>query len=167
MKKALIFSDSHGKKEAMWEVMKRFPEADAIFHAGDIEGDAGRLEEAADCPVYIARGNCDFTSKLPANLLVEFGGKKIALCHGHRYIDFGGLDKIKYWALEQGADILIFGHTHIPYLEQGEKLTVINPGSISKPRQQKRIPTYAIMEVSKDGQFHFSLCEYYKKFPPL
>ncbi|MCH5253022.1 MAG: metallophosphoesterase [Lachnospiraceae bacterium] len=160
MKKALIFSDSHGKNENMLDVIKRFPEVEAIFHAGDIEGGADRLREAVDCPVYIVRGNCDFTPKLSPNLTVEFGAKKIAICHGHRYLDLGGLDKLKYWALEREADVVIFGHTHIPYLEQGGKLTVINPGSISRPRQDKRIPTYAIMEIGTDGQFHFSLCEY-------
>lgn len=159
MKKALIFSDSHGKNENMFDVISQYPEVDAIFHLGDIEGAADRLRQAVNCAVCIVRGNCDFTPELPESRIVEFGGKRIAMCHGHRHLYSGNTDVLKYWGQEQKADIVLFGHTHIPYLEQGENITLLNPGSISRPRQDKKVPTFALLEIATDGQMHFTMCE--------
>ncbi|MCH5266620.1 MAG: metallophosphoesterase [Lachnospiraceae bacterium] len=161
MRQALVFSDSHGKNDGMLEVIRRYPEVQAIFHLGDSERGLERIEEAVSCPLYAVRGNCDFMSDLPPELVVDFAGHRLAMCHGHRYLNYGSIDAMKYWALEQEADIVMFGHTHIPYLEQGYELTVLNPGSISRPRQDNRIPTFTLMELGKDGQFHFNMCEYH------
>lgn len=160
MKQALIFSDSHGRNENMLNVIAHYPEVDAIFHLGDIEGGASTLRQAVNCAVCIVRGNCDFTPELPETRIVDFWGKKIAMCHGHRHLYCGGTDVLKYWGQEQGADIVMFGHTHVPYLEQGGTLTLLNPGSISKPRQSTKIPTFTVMDMDNDGQLHFEMCEY-------
>lgn len=163
MKRALIFSDSHGKNENMLDVISRHPGVDAIFHLGDIEGAADRLRQTVNCAVCIVRGNCDFTPELPEARIVDFAGKRIAMCHGHRKLYGGNTDVLKYWGQEQEADIVMFGHTHIPYLEEGEDITLLNPGSISRPRQSKKVPTYTLMEVGEDGQLQFTMCEYKKK----
>ncbi len=161
MIKALVFSDSHGRDEAMLEVAGRYPDIQAVFHLGDSERGLGRLEEAVSCPVYAVRGNCDFMLNLPREQIVEFAGRRIAMCHGHRYMNYGSIDAMKYWALENEADIVMFGHTHVPFLKQGYNLTVLNPGSISRPRQDSAIPTFTLMELDNDGQMHFDMCEYH------
>ncbi len=163
MKRALVFSDSHGRMDNMREVVKQYPDIEAIFHLGDIEGDEERLRYMISYPVYMVRGNCDYSPDLRPELNVEFGGKKIAMCHGHRYLNAGGVDMFRYWAMEQKADIAMFGHTHIPYLEQGENLILLNPGSIERPRQEKRIPTFTVMEIHEDGQVCFQMKEFRKR----
>jgi hypothetical protein len=163
MKQALVFSDSHGRLDNLLDVLKQYPSAEAVFFLGDVQGDASRLRNATPYPVYMVRGNCDYDMDIPQQLVTEFAGKKIALCHGHRYLDYGGVDSLRYWALEKKADIGMFGHTHVPYLEEGEKLTLLNPGSISRPRQEGHIPTYAVMEVEEDGKVTFHQCSYVKK----
>ena len=50
----------------------------------------------------------------------------------------------------------MFGHTHRPYLSQEEGLTVLNPGSLSFPRQDGRKPTYMLMEIDENGEAHFT-----------
>lgn len=45
----------------------------------------------------------------------------------------------------------MFGHTHRPYLEQDEEMIVLNPGSLSYPRQPGRQGSYMIMEIKSDG----------------
>ena len=160
MKQALIFSDSHGNVDKLLEVVKRYPKAEAVFHLGDVEGDADRIRYCTSYPVYMVRGNCDYISDLPQQIVTTFGGKKIAMCHGHRYINYGGVDTFRYWALEQEADIAMFGHTHVPFLEQSSKLTLINPGSISRPRQEGHIPTYAVMEIDDKGEVLVQIHEY-------
>lgn len=163
MKQALIFSDSHGNIDNILDVIKRYPKAEAVFHLGDIEGDADRLRYATSYPVYMVRGNCDFSAELPPQIVTEFAGKRIAMCHGHRYLSYGGVETLRYWAMEQQADIAMFGHTHVPYLEQDSSPILLNPGSISRPRQEKKIPTFTVMEIDQDGEVHFNMCEYHRK----
>lgn len=160
MSRALIFSDSHGRLDKLLDVLSQHPDADAIFHLGDIASDADRLRRSFPGPVYIVRGNCDYAPELPENLVFDYAGKKVAMSHGHRYLYQGTLDLLKYWGREQRADIVMFGHTHVPCLEQNSNMVLLNPGSISKPRQSTKIPTYTVMEITADGQMHFDMCEY-------
>lgn len=159
--KALIFSDSHGKIDGILEAMKRHPDFEAIFHMGDIGKDIERMRALTPYPVYIVRGNCDYSmTKLKDSLIVEFGGKRIAMCHGHRYIAYGGaVDSLRYFGLQNKADIVMFGHTHVPLLDKQKDIILLNPGSISQPRQANKIPTYTIMEIDVDGNVTFQMCE--------
>lgn len=162
MKRALIFSDTHGRLDNLLDVLKQYPEAEAVFHLGDIEGEAERLRRATAYPVYIVRGNCDYSSDLPMQIVMEYSGKKIGMCHGHRYLNYGGVETLKYWVMEQQLDIAIFGHTHVPYLEQEDGRILLNPGSISRPRQDGFIPTYAVMDIEDNGEVHIDMCQYVK-----
>ena len=50
-----------------------------------------------------------------------------------------------------GYDVVMYGHTHVPYIEIGDDVTILNPGSISYPRQPGRKPTFLIMEIDEEG----------------
>lgn len=152
MKQALIFSDSHGRIEKAVDIIRKHPKAEAVFHCGDIGDDDGVLRQATPHAVAIVRGNCDYKPSLPTEIVTTFAGKKIAMCHGHQYLMYGGIDPLKYWAKEREADIVLFGHTHIPFVEQSSALTVINPGSISKPRQEGYKKSYAVLEIDDKGE---------------
>ena len=52
----------------------------------------------------------------------------------------------------------MFGHTHKPYMEEDNELLVLNPGSLSLPRQEGHRPTYIVMEIADDGQISSELC---------
>lgn len=55
-KQALIFSDSHGNIYEALKVIERYKGIDAVFHAGDIEGEEDRLRNAIPGQVCIVRG---------------------------------------------------------------------------------------------------------------
>lgn len=152
MKQALIFSDSHGRVDKAIDIIHQYPKAEAVFHCGDIAEEDEILRRATPHTVAIVRGNCDYYSKLPHEIVTTFAGKKIAMCHGHQHLMFGGIDQLKYWAMEREADIVLFGHTHVPFVEQSSTLTVINPGSISKPRQEGYKKSYAVLEIDDKGE---------------
>ena len=62
--------------------------------------------------------------------------------------------------LQNHADVVMFGHTHVPYLEKTDDLILLNPGSISKPRtRMSQFPTYTVMEIREDGKIDFRMCE--------
>ena len=87
----------------------------------------------------------------------NIGKYKVWVTHGHNYYVYSGTRSIKEAARKRGVDIVCFGHTHAPVLEHEEDLIVINPGSISYPRQMDHKPSYILMDVDKEGEAHFSI----------
>ena len=63
--------------------------------------------------------------------IIEIKGKKIFMCHGHKYGVKYGYNSIYYRGKEVGADIVLFGHSHLPIIEEYDGLILMNPGSIS------------------------------------
>jgi len=141
----LIFSDSHGRREPMLELYKQYPN-DGIIHLGDHIADARWLMEHTNGhPVYQVRGNCDgFDHGLEEQLLL-LGGVKIMLCHGHRYQVKSGYGAAIAAAKRQGVDVLLFGHTHLPFMEKREGILLMNPGSIRNPQVE-----YGILEIEQN-----------------
>lgn len=153
--KVLIVSDTHGYDQNFKWVMDREAPIDALIHCGDIEGSEDYFEALADCPVYMVRGNNDFFSELPGELLFELRGHRIFLTHGHIYGVSMGTEHIVDEGLDRKADVVMFGHTHRPLLTQESGITVLNPGSLSFPRQRGRIPTYLVMEIDSKNNLNF------------
>lgn len=160
MAKYLVFSDSHGTNERMLEIIAQQKDSiEGLFFLGDIESGEDRLRASIQGPTYIVKGNCDWYSQAPAFQVLKLHGHTIAMTHGHRQHVNGGVDLLKYWAMEQGADIVLYGHTHVPFLEQSSTMTVLNPGSISRPRQSGFIPTHAVIEFLENGEVCITMCE--------
>ncbi len=88
--KALVFSDSHGKLNNLLAVLEKHSDYEAIFHLGDVESDEKRLRSITPYPVYMVRGNCDYYSGCQEKLAIDWYGKHIVMCHGHRYLGYGG-----------------------------------------------------------------------------
>lgn len=79
------------------------------------------------------------------------------MTHGHYYYVQSSLRDVKRAGKEKGADFVMYGHTHIPIIDQSDGIITLNPGSISLPRQEGKRPSYIIMELDKKGDFHFFL----------
>ena len=56
------------------------------------------------------------------------------------------------YAIANHYDIAMFGHTHIPYLGKDTQVKIVNPGSISYPRQADRKQTFLIMELDETSK---------------
>ena len=74
--------------------------------------------------------------------LILYGERNLYATHGHIY------NENNLPPLSEG-DVLIHGHTHVLKAERREGYTLLNPGSVSIPKEGN-IPTYAILE---DGIF--------------
>ena len=142
--KFLIFSDSHGERRAMESAIEaNLSDLAGIFFLGDGLRDIEALSNFyPQIPVAAVAGNCDhfFVSENEEDFerLVEAGGKKILIAHGHRLGVKGSLTRAADHAIAHGADLFLFGHTHRPteiYLppEEGREkgLYLFNPGSAS------------------------------------
>jgi len=135
-------SDSHGSKNNMLDaISKESPEY--ILHLGDNERDCSVIEAAyPHIPLRKVRGNCD--RGYPGLDIDEFVlcEKRFFMTHGHIHGVKTGNVNIKQAALTQNADILLFGHTHIPHYAVFENLTIINPGSIGSGTK-----SYAVLTI--------------------
>ena len=161
MLRILVMSDSHGRNEnvelAIAQVREEIGEFQMLIHLGDV-GDAREIESLAGVPCYIVRGNTDYDAKLLNANVIEAGGHRIFATHGHLYQVDMRLDLLRFAALENDCDIAMYGHTHVPYLEEDpDDITILNPGSISKPRQADHHYTYMVMEIDNEDEVTYEL----------
>jgi putative phosphoesterase len=141
--KGLIVSDSHNQLDKLIYIFEEENPEFVIF-AGDNSGDAIELSYIEEkVPYHIVRGNCDYFDHDNVDIM-EFSilGKKIFLTHGHLYGVKTGYEKIKFEALKRGVDVVIFGHTHIPYINE-ERPILFNPGAVKDD-------CYGILEIFGD-----------------
>lgn len=155
--KILIVSDTHGSLHNFDTVIEREKEVDMLLHLGDVEGDDDYMETVMDCPVHIVGGNNDYFSRLPSEMEIRIGSHKVFLTHGHGYHVSVDTRRLKQAARARGADIVMYGHTHRPEIDLEDDVKVINPGSLSYPRQAGRKATYVIMEIGNTGTAEFYL----------
>lgn len=130
--KLIVFSDSHGMLDPMRRAMAQ-EKPDMILHLGDHDRDGEAIgREFPRLPILCVRGNCDAWSDTPITRVTEVCGVRIFLCHGHTLGVKAGLLRAVYAAKEQNAGLLLFGHTHSPFLEEASsdgEITILNPGS--------------------------------------
>lgn len=156
--KILIVSDTHRKCGVLQLVLKRVGSIDMMIHLGDIEGDEDYIRTMAGCEVAMVSGNNDYFSRLNSEEELTIGKYKVLITHGHYYRVSLGTKNIMEIAKSRGFDIVMFGHTHRPMIEYGDGIIALNPGSISYPRQEPRVPSYMLMEIDRFGEAHFTIC---------
>lgn len=139
--KILVLSDSHGAVCSMQDIY-RFENCNAVIFLGDTVRDAEQLALiTGGVPVYRVKGNCDmFMCDAPDEQLLILGGKRIFITHGHKYGVKSGLMRLCLAGREKNADIVLFGHTHSQFIDDGDML-ILNPGSVSGGK-------YAVVEIT-------------------
>lgn len=155
--KVLIVSDTHKRNDNFFRVLELTAPVDLVIHCGDIEGSEYAISAGAGCRVEMVAGNNDFFSELPTEREIEIAGYRIWITHGHNYYVSMGTEHIRQEARVRGVDIVLFGHTHRPLIDMEDDITLINPGSISYPRQDGRKPSYVLMDIDRFGEAHFTL----------
>ena len=164
-----LISDTHMPqrlREIPPAVFDVFADVDLILHAGDV-GELYVLDQLATCaPVIAVHGNDDTeaaTNALPYLQTIAAGGHRLVLTHAH-YPDRAQeiASRVDQWepilarrsgfARTHGADICIFGHTHIPMLITHDDVLLINPGAMASgnPWQRQLIQTVAILTLTPD-----------------
>ena len=85
-----------------------------------------------DLKILSVQGNCDWMTSEREMLIVPVERKKIFMTHGHRLAvkTDRNLETLKDAAWDSGANIILFGHTHIPYTTYSDTMDIMNPGTI-------------------------------------
>ena len=146
--KVLVTSDSHGHHDLLRKAIGQEAPIDMLIHAGDIEGDLNKiLGPKREYVIHAVCGNMDWGYDLGATDLFKMGRHKVFLAHGHRYNVHFTMANLREAAENSGADVAIFGHTHMPFLEEQNGILILNPGSVAKPRQAGLKKTYAVIDI--------------------
>ena len=156
-----IVSDTHlprGRRELPAACVERLAAADAILHAGDLmELPVLEQLEALGPPVHAVRGNVDsaeLQARLPAARVVCAGGARIAMLHDSGPAA-GRLERMRRRFPD--ADVVVFGHSHIPLHEERDGFAIFNPGS---PTERRRSPRHTMgMATVRDGRVKLELIE--------
>lgn len=128
--KVLVVSDSHGDVENMCQAVE-LEQPRMVLYLGDGWRDATLLQERyPDLPMERVPGNCDYRRIEPAEKLLLLCGMRVFLCHGHTQGVKSQLSMLLRTALEQNADVALFGHTHTPFVDIRRGIILLNPGSI-------------------------------------
>lgn len=152
MIKVVIISDSHGNLDNVRKIMKKEDNVDSVIHLGDLIGQDELLDEICKCPIHKVKGNGDFYSENPMSDVLEIGENRIFITHGHDYGVYYGIDALCNAAQERKCNIAMYGHTHVPENSTFGGVIIVNPGSVSLPRQLNHKPTYAVMKIDDQGK---------------
>ena len=136
MTKLLILSDSHNSTGAVERILHAESDATAVIFLGDGLRD---LEEALTfypkMKVYAVAGNCDFGALEPLDGLAAYD-----------------LDTLTDAAEARGAEVALFGHTHVPVAKQHGSVFLFNPGSCGRCYTGPN--TYGILTLDKGRIIH-------------
>jgi putative phosphoesterase len=149
-----ILADTHIRKERslpalVWEELE---EVDAILHAGDLVTMSLLDDLAVLAPVIAVRGNCDWgVDDLPAKAITSLGNLTVGLTHGYLGPGKSTPERALNTFAQEQVDIIIFGHSHIPYKQFVNGILLFNPGSPTEKRGQTH-HSLGIMTI-EDGFF--------------
>lgn len=167
--KIIIASDLHGSFYYVSKLIEQFNalNADKLILLGDIlyhgprndlprdynpKKVIGLLNSLKD-KIVCVRGNCDAEvdsmvlefSLLTPNRIIKIDGNTWHLTHGDKYNQNIPKPTVKT------GEILLFGHSHIPFDGEIKGARYLNPGSVSIPKQNSK---HSFI-LYKDGEFIF------------
>lgn len=149
--KVVVFSDAYGNKRAIKKVLDFNPDATHIISLGDSEL---RHKYLQDLNILAIKGNYPLDGGIGYESVLEIEGKKIFITHGHKYAVRRDIRELVTKADETGVDVVLFGHTHIPFIDRINGVHYLNPGSIISPRTN-HAPSYLILNVEKNKEITF------------
>lgn len=161
-----VLSDTHGSYQQTKRALEALGPCDHIIHLGDVlyHGPRNPVHESyqpaklatylQDKPITFIRGNCDSDVDCMVTgqdiyhkeAFLTWGDLKIYAVHGYEESLEDRIQKAK----DLGANTLLFGHTHIKYLDRKEGLTILNPGSTTLPKDGT-----CSCALYEDGQWTF------------
>ena len=146
--KFFITGDTHNNIDKVLKIFPHLKGVDMILHTGDMKSDGKRLEELLNVPVVSVPGNCDGSSSSGDFEIVETEYGKILVTHGHMFHVSYSYDRLLYLCEENDCKAAVFGHTHVPCFEEIDGIHLINPGSLSRPRDGF-YGSYAVVTTTK------------------
>ncbi len=113
----------------------------------------------------VSEENKAYIREFKENISFSFKDKKILLTHASpnsikEYVFFDDIDKQNQISKNLKEDIVVFGHTHIPYKKYVNDKLFINAGSVGKPKDNDNRANYVILTFDDEIQVEFIKVDY-------
>jgi putative phosphoesterase len=150
-----VIADTHSAPHRAAPRHIRAWSPDAILHAGDIGDPKTALDPfAAIAPMHVVRGNIDGRAHFPDVVVLDVerdGAKVLRILLMHIAVNGPMLraDALRL-AKSRGADLVICGHSHVPFIGRDRGVAVFNPGSVG-PRRFSLPIVYGTIEIDPKG----------------
>jgi uncharacterized protein len=161
MTRALIMSDTHVpdfRRELPASLNRHLERAELIVHAGDVTAAEVLDELRRSAPVIAVAGNLDGPDVVAWGAAdaatVEVNGIAVAMIHDAGRAA-GREDRLRRRFPD--AELIVFGHSHIPGIRRANGVTFVNPGSPTWERRQPH-PTIAVAHLAP-GRIRVRLVE--------
>ena len=156
MAKILVVSDTHG--DDTWLSLLKDCQYDYIIHAGDHL----MPDQISNITPYFVDGNNDWGHQTIK--VFDLENQRFVLVHGDeqgvRKSDLAHLaDRFSGLIQQYHPAILVYGHTHIPFVGQSQGTIILNPGSMSFSRHNGQ-KCYLELELNQDGILNVSQLTY-------
>lgn len=146
----IVLSDSHGNVSRLDAAVMAQKQARHVFFLGDCVSDIERVAAfRSDRIFHIVKGNCDFLSDMPELSFITLENTKIMFAHGHTLSVKYSTDRLFCRAKTAGAQIALYGHTHIAGSEYRDGIYAVNPGSVAESRSGP--DSYAVIDITPNG----------------
>lgn len=145
-----VVGDIHGSYCELKKVLAQMGEIDHLLFTGDGVRDIDRLKEETGILVRGVKGNCDFAVGFSEVEIFYLDQYKVLLTHGHLFGVKSGLTRISLLAQEKGVDLVVFGHTHLPLIDEWNGIKLFNPGTLYRERSYLGL-SYGIIETDEHG----------------
>lgn len=154
-----VVADTHGRTDhrLAGRTLTAVREAALVVHAGDFtteavldafEAEAGVDRNEGPGEFVAVAGNNDdagVRARLASGETIERAGVRFVVVHGHEH-DATALDLL---GRQEGADVVVVGHSHRPAWDPTGTVAVLNPGSHADPRRYR--PAHAELEPTSEG----------------
>jgi uncharacterized protein len=155
--KILVTGDTHitsGRASLPESLVEMAEACDLTIHTGDLCVPDVVTRFGACGPLIAVCGNnetAELGSSLPDVVELKFGDHRGIVTHGHLERGGGASTAVRR-AYAGRADLVIYGHSHMPEWEEDNDTWFLNPGS---PTQRRRAPTksFAVLDIDQNGRY--------------
>jgi putative phosphoesterase len=167
----VAISDTHGRPHAAVTDLVRRLAPDAILHAGDVGSPSIVDEVGAIAPVVAVRGNVDSRAlglpDVATVVLTERDRPRFVIVLVHVGLAGTKLHReIRTLVTDRDAQLVVCGHSHLPWIGLDGTIAVLNPGSCG-PRRFAYPITIGVVDVAPSGvDLHHVDCETGERWAP-
>jgi putative phosphoesterase len=110
--------------------------------------------------------NKAFLRTLAVEIRFDVAGTRVLLVHGsprkmNEYLfEDRPLSSFQRLARSSNADVIVYGHTHVPYSKTVDGVLFVNAGSVGKPKDGDPRACYALLDLSAAPMVTFRRVEY-------
>ena len=141
----LVLSDSHGDFFSMKRAIEAQPTAEVVVFLGDGHYDFEKAKPLLEGKrIYEIQGNNDFHCKYPKNQVIEEGGLKIYITHGHYEYVKSSLGRLITLSKRNNCQLALYGHTHTQKEDNVDGIKLFCPCAL---RQDE----YGVIDIVDNG----------------